>query len=130
MTTIQVNITDKPKPTHTVVRFNGHITWEGQAAGLPKVVFAFVIVQNADRELINKVVEEQSFAFISRQVLFVQRDQGKVIDCRINAQDRMMVPFHSIAYMSVDLVNMTGELSEPDAEGVERLADGNVPLVQ
>lgn len=129
-TTIQVNVNETPKPNHTVIRFNGHITARGRGDGLPHTIFAFVIVQNADMNLINKVVEDQSKAFVNCQAMYVQRNQGKVIDCRINAQDRTLVPFHNISHITVDLVNMAGELSEPDAEGVERLSDGTTPSVQ
>lgn len=130
MTTIQVNVNNAPKPNHTVIRFNGHINWQGKSAGLPETIYAFVIVENADMSLINKVVEDQSNAFIRCQAMYVQRNQGKVIDCRINAQDRTLIPFHNISHITVDLVNMSGELSEPDENGVERLTDGTTPPVQ
>lgn len=128
MTSIQVQVNEGPKPKQMVIRFNGHITWEGQSNGLPETICAFLIVQDAEMGMVNKLIEEQQGAFIRSQAMYVQREQGKIIDLRFHAHERMLVPFHSIAIMTVDLINMDGTVSEPDADGVERLPDGSEPL--
>jgi|SRR5882724_3504532 len=126
----EIQITEKRAPTHHVIRFNGHITWEGRSNGLPEVIYAFIILENANQALVNKMIEDQSRAFINSQSMYVQRDQGAIIDLRITPQDRMLVPFHNIAYIDAELLPMTGELSGPDEEGIERLSDGKEPLKQ
>lgn len=128
MTEIEVSVREPRKPSTIVLRFNGHITWGGQTNGLPPTIFAFLITQDLDMATITKLIEEQSGAFIRSQAMYVQRDQGQIIDIRFKPQDRMLVPFHNIAFITVDLVNMAGELSEADEEGVERLPDGSEPL--
>lgn len=126
----EIQITEKRVPKHSVIRFNGHITWEGRMNGLPEVIHAFIILEDADAAFINKMIEDQTRSFINSQAMYVQRDQGAVIDLRIAPQDRMLVPFHNIAYINADLLPMTGELSAPDEKGVERLSDGKEPLKQ
>ncbi len=130
MTAIEVQVKESPKPQQVVVRFNGHISWKGQADGLPPTIFAFLIAQDCDMPIIAKLIEDQSGAFIRSQAMYVQREQGKIIDLRIKPQDRMVVPFHNIAFMTVDLINIAGELSEPDENGVERLSNGQEPVKQ
>jgi hypothetical protein len=121
---------DTPNKTQTVVRFNGHITWEGRAGGLPETIHAFLILENADEKFISEMVEAQSRAFIGSQAMYVQRDQGAIVDLRVMPRNRMLVPFHNIAYIDVDVIPMTGELSAPDELGVERLSNGEEPTKQ
>jgi hypothetical protein len=113
-----------------VIRFNGHITWEGRSNGLPEVIYAFLIVENANEKFINDMIENQSRAFINSQAMYVQRDQGKIIDLKQTPQDRMLVPFHCITYIDADVFPLIGELSTPDEEGIERLSDGSEPKKQ
>ena|SRR5713226_150509 len=113
-----------------VIRFNGHITWEGRSNGLPEVIYAFIITEGADATFITKVIEDQSRAFIVSQAMYVQREQGKIIDIRQTPQDRTLVPFHNIAFIDVSVFPMTGELSTPDEAGVERLTNGKEPVKQ
>lgn len=128
MTSIQVQVNEGAKPKQMVIRFNGHITWAGRANGLPEIIYAFLIVQDAKMEMVNELIENQQGAFIRSQAMYVQREQGKIIDLRFHAHERMVVPFHNIALMTVDLINMDGTVSEPDENGVERLSDGSKPL--
>ncbi len=128
MTSIQVH--EEAKPKQMVIRFNGHITWAGRANGLPDTIYAFLIVQDVELGMVNKLIEEQQGAFIRSQAMYVQREQGKIIDLRFHAHERMLVPFHNIALMTVDLINMDGTVSEPDENGVERLPDGSEPTKQ
>jgi hypothetical protein len=128
MTNIQVQVSEGPKPKQVVIRFNGHITWAGQSNGLPETIYAFLIVQDAEMVIVNKLIEDQSVAFVRSQAMYVQKEQGKIIDLRIHATERMLVPFHNISCITVDLINMDGLFSEPDEEGVERLPDGSEPL--
>lgn len=113
-----------------VIRFNGHINWAGRASGLPEVIYAFLIVTDANEAFINKLIEDQTASFIRSQAMYVQREQGKPIDLRIKAQDRLLVPFHNIAYINVDVTALTGELSSADEHGVERLENGEEPIKQ
>ncbi len=113
-----------------VIRFNGHITWEGRSNGLPEVIYAFIITEDANPGFINKAIEDQSRAFIASQAMYVQREQGKIIDLRQTPQDRMLVPFHNIVFIDASVFPMTGELSAPDEKGVERLKNGEEPVKQ
>lgn len=123
-------IGEERAPVQHVLRFNGHITHLGRSDGLPDVIFAFLIVENFDKNSINKLIENQSKAFIGSQAMYVQRDQGKIIDLHEMPQNRMLVPFHNIAFIDVDVILMTGEVSVSDEQGIERLHDGNEPLKQ
>lgn len=114
----------------TLIRFNGHITWEGRTNGLPEVIYAFVILDEATPEFIVQMIEQQMNWFTSRQLMFVQREQGEVIDIRTAIAQRMAVPFHTIAFIDVDVMPLTGELSNPDESGVERLSNGEEPVKQ
>lgn len=129
MTNIQVQV-NEPKPKQVVIRFNGNITWIGLSNGLPETIYAFLIVQDAEMAVVNKLIEDQTAAFIRSQAMYVQREQGKIIDLRFHAHERMVVPFHNISCITVDLINMDGVVSEPDADGVERLPDGSEPTKQ
>ena len=130
MADIQVQINESAKPNQVVIRFNGHISWEGQRNGLPETIFAYIIVQDAEMSIVNKLIEEQSGAFIRSQAMYVQKNQGEIIDLRYHAHQRMLVPFHNVICITVDLINMDGTFSEPDADGVERLSNGKEPIKQ
>jgi hypothetical protein len=128
MTQIEVQVNEGSKPKHTLIRFNGHTTRRAQVDDdLPPVIFAFLILENANAKFINEMVESQSSAFIRSQAMYVQSDQGATIDIRLTPQDRMLVPFHNIAFINVDILPITGEISMPDKAGVERLSDGSEP---
>ncbi len=127
MTQVKVNITEAPNSQHALIRFNGHINARGRGDGLPATIFAFVIVENANSKFISDMIESQSGAFIRSQAMYVQRDQGAIIDIRDIPDQRMLVPFHNIAYIDVDVMPLVGELSLPDEEGVERLSNGAEP---
>jgi hypothetical protein len=42
----------------------------------------------------------------------------------------MGVPFHNIAYIDVDVLPITGELTRADEEGMEHLSNGEEPVKQ
>lgn len=113
-----------------VIRFSGHINWQGRSSGLPETIYAFLILEDATADFISKMVEDQTAAFVRSQSMYVQREQGKMIDLRVTPQDRMLVPFHNIAFISVDVQPLIGELSAADHEGVERLSNGEEPVKQ
>lgn len=115
-------------PSQYLIRFNGHISWEGQSNGLPSVIFAFLIFEGDDTNFINQLIETQTAAFLRSNAMYVQRDQGKIVDLRQTPQDRMVVPLHWITNITVDIKRLIGELSEADEAGVERLKDGKKPL--
>jgi hypothetical protein len=114
----------------TLIRFNGHITWAGQSNGLPPLIQAFVILEDPITEFINQMVEQTVGLFTRNQCMFVQREQGKPIDVRLTPAGRMGVPFHNIAYIEVDVLPITGELTRADEEGMERLSNGEEPVKQ
>jgi len=117
-----------------VIRFNGHISWEGQSNGLPPVIYAYIVFEGSDgaedKTAISNAIEVQTRAFISWQSMAVQREQGKILDIRAAGNNRMLVPFRWITHIDVDVLPMTGELSEADESGVERLKDGTEPQKQ
>jgi hypothetical protein len=113
-----------------IIRFNGHISRDGQANGLPEIIYAFLLFDGDDTEEMNKLIESQSVAFVRSQAMIVQRNQGKVIDLRQTPQDRMLVPMHWIVNVSVDINPIIGELSYADSEGIERFKDGSEPVKQ
>jgi hypothetical protein len=113
-----------------VIRFNGRISWEGRASGLPETIYAFLIYDGDDRDGINRLIETQVSNFLKAQAMMVQKDQGQIIDLRKIPQDRMVVPMRWIAFMDVNVMPLTGELSQADEDGVERFKDGSEPEKQ
>jgi len=110
------------------IRFNGHISWEGQSNGLPATIHAFLVVDGNNSAAINELIESQLRASIGSQSFCCQKDQGQIIDLRTVPSDRMLVPFHWITRIDVDLFPLPVELSEADEVGVQRLKDGTEPL--
>ena len=112
------------------IRFTGKISWDGQSNGLPPEIFAYLFFQDYNREVFNKAIEDQARSFVAMQAMTVQRNQGKVIDLKQMPQERMLVPFRWIVAISADVINLIGEVSLPDPDGTERLADGSEPVKQ
>lgn len=117
-------------PPQYVIKITGDISWEGQANGLPKSIYAFLIYEGDDASDISSLIENQMGAYLRAQTMFVQRDQGQVIDLRETPQDRMCVPFRWIVKFHAKVDKLSGELSIADENGVERLKDGKKPLTQ
>jgi len=118
-----------------VLIFKAPISWEGQSNGLPKEIQAFLLFDDtgANQEqfnfVIRKALEEQMTEFTKAQGMYVQRDQGQVLDLRKTPQDRMFVPFKWIVYITPHMAKLTGELSETDTEtGKELLRNGEEPI--
>lgn len=117
-------------PSQYVIKITGQISWEGRENGLPEEIYAFIIYEGDDSAQINKQIEDQMAAFIRTQMMFVQRDQGAVIDIRMTPQDRIAVPFRWIVKFYASVEKLVGELSAPDEEGIERFQDGTIPVKQ
>jgi hypothetical protein len=81
-------------------------------------------------EAFTKAINAQTAAFVSAQAMSVQRDQGQIIDLNQMPQDRMLVPMNWIVCIDVSVFPLGGEISKPDEEGVERLANGEEPVKQ
>ncbi len=113
-----------------VIRFTGKISWEGQSNGLPPEIYAFLIFTEYDQKIFNNAIEAQVGAFSHFQGMAVQQDQGQIIDLRQMPQDHMWIPMKWIVSITSSVHNMVGELSMPDAQGVERLNDGSEPVKQ
>jgi hypothetical protein len=113
-----------------VIKFTGKISWDGRANGLPEEIYAFVIFDGDDSKQINNIIEAQGTAFVRSQAMYVQRDQGQVIDIRQIPQDRILVPMCWIVSIAVTVTPLVGELSLGDEDGVERLKDGSEPPKQ
>jgi hypothetical protein len=127
---MQVNIqqAQQSKPTQYVIRFIAQISWEGQSNGLPPEIYAYVVYEGDDSAVINKIIEDQSGAFIRWQAMAAQKEQGRVIDLNQTPAERMLVPFRWIVSLTSDVHKLGAELSEADEKGVERLSDGTEPL--
>jgi hypothetical protein len=113
-----------------VIRFNGHVSWDGRANGLPETIYAFLMMKGYDRAMYNQAIEAQFAAFAASQFMVVAKDQGSLIDARQMPADRMAVPIRWITCIDVNIIPMVGELSLPDEKGVERLDNGEEPLKQ
>ena len=113
-----------------VIRFNAHISWEGQSNGLPEVVYTYLIFNGSDSEEINKIIEAQTAGFISMQAIVAQKDQGAIIDVKKVPQDRMLVPFRWITKIDVTVTALVGEMTNSDENGVELLTNGDEPIKQ
>ena len=50
----------------TVIRFNGHITWEGQSNGLPETIYAYLISDGLDDAAILQLMENQLRQFMAQ----------------------------------------------------------------
>lgn len=114
-------------PNQYVIRFTGKISWEGQSNGLPPEIYAFLIFEGNDNAAINRLIESQFDAFVRIQGMAVQKEQGKIIDIRQTPADRMFVPMRWIVHINIGIHRLVGELSQPDEQKVERLADGSEP---
>jgi hypothetical protein len=113
-----------------VIIITGQISFEGQNNGLPPEIHAYLILNGADSTAINSLIEEQCGVFVRSQAMFVQRNQGKVIDLHQTPADRMLVPMRWIVSITAEARPLTGELSEADEEGFQRLENGSTPLIQ
>lgn len=117
-----------------LITFRAKISWEGRANGLPEELSAFTIFEDNDappeatKAAINDVIEKQVALFLRAQGMFVQRDQGQIIDLTKVPQDRIYVPFHWIVSLRATLKPLAVELSNPDEQGIERFKDGSEPL--
>jgi hypothetical protein len=112
------------------IRFNGHISTDGQANGLPPVIYAFLLMKGYDAKMYDEAIEAQAGAFVRMQAMICQRDQGALIDIMKMPADRMIVPMKWIVKMDVSIFPMTGEMTMPDTDGVERLENGDEPVKQ
>jgi len=116
-----------------VLIIRGKISWEGRMNGLPEVIDGFLLFDDAGvneqqfRGVVNVALEAQMQEFAKVQGMYVQQDQGQVVDLRRTGQDRMFVPFKWIVNITPYLTRLTGELSQPDENGKEILANGSVP---
>jgi len=113
-----------------VIRFNGHISWEGQANGLPKVIHAFLMFDSYDKPVFIDAINSQTAAFITARGMTVQREQGQIIDINQMPQERIYVPMAWIVTIDVDVFPLTGEMSNADDDGTELLVDGSEPVKQ
>jgi hypothetical protein len=128
--TSRIEIKSGQKPPQYVLRFVGKVSWEGRSNGLPDEVYAYAVYEGDNSHEINSIIEAQVGNFIRWQAIAVQKDQGKIIDMRQAPAERMLIPFKWIVNISTEITKLTGELSEPDENGVERLSDGSEPLKQ
>ena len=113
------------------LKFTGKISWEGQSNGLPPEIYAYVILEGAggpqEKSFIDQTIETQAAAFMRSQAMYVQRNQGEIIDIRQTPSERILVPFKWIVSISATLHVLGAELSQPDGEGKEILRDGSTP---
>lgn len=117
-------------PNQYVITLTGVISAEGRGNNLPHEIKAYLVYSGDDTATINKLIEDQMGLFARTQMMFAQRDQGQIIDLRQTPQDRIGIPFRWIVQFYATVTRMTGELSEPDERGIERLEDGSEPLKQ
>jgi hypothetical protein len=116
-------------PLQHVIKITAHISWEGRANGLPEEVSAYVIYTGENPADVNAIIEAEISTFARYQMMFVQRDQGQVIDIRLTPQDRIGIPFHWIVNFSITVSKLGAELSEANEEGLEVFQDGSKPRV-
>lgn len=116
-------------PQH-VIRYIAVISWEGQANGLPPALCAYMIFDQYDRAIFDKVIDANFEAYAQRQAFFCSQDQNRVIDIREVPSDRRMVPMRWIVQITCDVQPLVGEMSLPDEDGVERMTDGSEPVKQ
>jgi hypothetical protein len=116
------------------LKFTGRISWEGQTNGLPPEIYAYIILESeggaGEKPFIDQTIESQVMAFVRMQAMAVQRNQGDMIDLRQTPADRILVPFKWVVDISASVHKLGAEVTDPDAEGVERLNDGSTPLLQ
>ena len=118
-----------------VLIFAGKVSWEGQSNGLPEHIEAFLLFDDAGanekqfKTVVTAALEQQMLEFTKAQGMYVQRDQGQILDLKSTVLDRMFVPFKWIVYITPVLTRLTGELSQTDEDGKEILANGSVPVL-
>lgn len=119
-----------PTPSQYVIKFIADISWEGRSNGLPEAVLAYLIYEGDDSKAIVGLIEWQMNQFTQAQMMYVQRDQGQIIDLRAVPQDRVGIPFRWIVKFSVEVKKLGAEMPMPDESGVERFSDGSEPAKQ
>ena len=113
-----------------VIQFNAAISWEGQANFLPPVLHSYLIFDQYDKDVFDKVIDQTLQAFIGRQAFICDREQGQPSDIRQFPANKLLVPFRWIVGITVEVRNLVGEMSTPDSDGVERLTNGEEPSKQ
>ena len=113
-----------------IIDFVAKTSWEGRINGLPNELHAYLLFDGYNRKAFDDAIEAQTAVFLKVNAFFCQSDQGQVIDLRQMPQDRMLVPIRWIVDMKVRVINVVGEISQADEQGVERLADGSEPKKQ
>jgi hypothetical protein len=90
------------------VSYVGHISFEGQANGLPAEIRALQLIENVQskRDLI-KTVEAQGTQFIMASGMAVSKDPSQIRDPEKLDVNRMFVYSHWIVYIDVEIKQIT-----------------------
>jgi hypothetical protein len=116
-------------PQH-VIQFNARTSWEGRSNGLPEMLHSFLLFDQFDRDVFDRVIDEFLSKSLSRQAFVCDKNQDQIIDIRQFPADKMLVPMHWIAAVTVSVYPLVGEMPQADEEGVQRLANGEEPIRQ
>jgi hypothetical protein len=109
---------------HQVIKFVGKISLAGRANGLPDEIYGFVTIQDGDNAAISNVIAAQFGRYREMGGMVVEKNQGSLVNREITWLGHMFVSFEWIVRITVELANLTQEISLPDEKGVERLVDG------
>lgn len=99
------------------ITFTGHISWEGQANGLPKEIQAFMVIEADTKAGIAKAIEHQSNALFVAGGMAVSKTPAAIKDPSKLDLDRMFVPMHWITYVDTQVRRIQNVEVPEDDEG-------------
>jgi hypothetical protein len=109
-----------------LIRFNGHISWEGRSNGLPETIYSSVVYDGEVNGML-EAVAQQSKRACGMGGMMVEKEPGKLTEVGKISTNVMFVPMHWIVSMDVSILRLNGEMPLPDEQGIERLKDGSTP---
>jgi len=99
------------------ITFTGHISREGQLEGLPKEIYAFMLIETDSKGGIVKAIERQSAEFFVAGGMAVSKDPAATRDPNKLDLNRMFVPMHWIAFIDVQVRQVVNIDGPTDKEG-------------
>ncbi len=97
---------------------------------MPPEIYGMIAIQDGNSATISDAIANQLGLYRKLGGLVVEKDPGAPVDMKLTWLSRMFIPMEWIVNISVSLVNLSQEITQPDEEGVERLTDGSEQVKQ
>lgn len=117
-------------PTQQLIRFIARTSWEGQRNGLPEFLYSYMIFDQYDRAIFDKVIEQNFQNFGLTQLFPTDADTDRIIDIREVPAGRRSIPLKWIVEITVSIHALGAEMSQADENGKELMSDGSEPVKQ